>query len=148
MLVGALVLALVFLIFVAPSWKCAPSLMSDILDSGDLDPPLPVNCAPSTEEPSGATLRSLESRREDRGLVLERVVTCKIPSSRPGRSSRPYDPRELANFYIDGTLQYQRHVFLAATQDSPGGTLFAVEVCIVPRWRYLKRLAGHCEAEL
>jgi hypothetical protein len=129
------------LVLVVPSWTCLPSIFDDLRDSGELDPPLPGNCLFTSEEPSADTLHALEKRREERGLDLQKVVTCKM-------LGRPHDPRWLDNFYSDKSLQYGRHVFIAETQTVPGGTLFAVEACLVPRWRYLKRLAGRCEAEL
>jgi diguanylate cyclase (GGDEF)-like protein len=141
---GALVLGIAVLFLFAPSWTCAPFLLGDILDTSELPPPLPANCVPTTEVPSEATLRSLESQREARGLVLRGTVTCKIPSSPAARSSRLRDQQWLDNIYAGGTLQYHRQVLIATSQDAPGGTLFTVELCLMPWWKYIDQAGGHC----
>ncbi|MBZ5706922.1 MAG: GGDEF domain-containing protein [Acidobacteriia bacterium] len=143
-LAGVLVTGIVVLFLVAPSWTCAPFLLGDIFDTSELPAPLPANCVPTTEEPSEATLRSLESQREARGLVLRGRVTCKIPSSPGTRSSRARDQQWLDNIYAGGTLQYHRQVLIAASQDAPGGTLFTVELCLMPWWAYIDQSGGHC----
>jgi hypothetical protein len=142
MLGGGLVAFMAILILVVPSWSCLPSILNDLQVSDELAPPLPGNCLFTSEEASEETIRSLEKRREDRELDLQRRVTCKM-------LGRAQDAKWLDNFYSEKTLQYGRHVFIAETQVLPsGGMLFVVDVCLVPRWKYLKRLAGHCDAEL
>lgn len=137
-----LVTLMALLVLVVPSWTCLLSMWNDLGDSGELAPPLPGNCLFTSDTPSEETLHSLDKRREDRGLERQRVVTCKM-------LGRAQDAQWLDNFYSDKTLQYGRHVFMAETQAVPGGgRLFVVEACLIPRWRYLKRLAGRCEAEL
>jgi diguanylate cyclase (GGDEF)-like protein len=141
---GALVVGIVVLFFVAPAWTCAPFLLGDILDTSELPPPLPANCVPTTEVPSEATLRTLEVQREARGLMLRGTVTCKIPVSPGARSSRARDQQWLDNIYAGGTLQYRRQVLIAASQDAPGGTLFTVEQCLMPWWKYIDQSGGQC----
>lgn len=143
-LAGALAAAIVVLFLAAPSWTCAPFLLGDILDTSELPPPLPANCVPTSEAPSEVTLRSLESQREARGLALRGRVTCKIPSSPGARSNRVRDQQWLDNIYIGGTLQYHRQVLIAATQDTPSGTLITVEQCLMPWWKYVDQAGGHC----
>jgi hypothetical protein len=134
--------AVALLVVVGMSWTCVPDSLNDLMDGGDMYPPLPAGCQLTVDGPSDATLQSLESRREARGLIFERRVTCRLPKKTVGAGS-------LENFYIDKTLQHGRQVFLAETQDIPGaGTLVVVESTVVPRWRYFRRLAGQCDAEL
>ena len=126
----------------AMSWTCVPDSLNDALDGADTYPPLPAGCQLTLDGPSEATVQTLESRREARGLIFDKRVTCRMPKKSAGAGS-------LDNFYIDKTLQHGRQVFLAETQETPGGgTLVVVESTLVPRWRYLKRLGGHCDAEL
>jgi hypothetical protein len=140
--VGGVVLAVIAVVLVVPSWTCVQSSLEDVLDSGEMEPPLPANCQLTSDGPSEATLRSMEGRRKERGLEFERVVTCKMP----GRTA---DPRWLEGFYFEKTLQHRRHVFIGEMQEVPGGgVLFAVESCLIPRWKYLKRLGGRCEVQL
>jgi hypothetical protein len=134
--------AVALLVVVGMSWTCVPDSLSDFMDSGDMYPPLPAGCQLTLDGPSDATLRSLETRREARGLIFQRRVTCRLPKKSTGTGS-------LDNFYIDKSLQHGRQVFLAETQETSGvGTLVVVESTLVPRWKYFKRLAGQCEAEL
>ena len=140
--VSGVVLAVLAVVLVVPSWTCAQSALEDVLDSSEMDPPLPGNCQLTSDQPSEATLSSMESRRKERGLEFERVVTCKM-------SGPTADPRWLEGFYFDKTLQHRRHVFIAEMQKaSGGGVLFAVECCLMPRWRYLKRLGGRCDVQI
>jgi hypothetical protein len=145
---GTLVAGIVVLFFVAPAWTCAPFLLGDIFDTAELPPPLPANCAPTTEVPSEATLRALESQRKTRGLMLRGTVTCKIPASPGARSNRARDQQWLDNIYSGGTLQYRRQVLIAASQDAPGGTLFTVEQCLMPWWMYIDQSGGRCWEQL
>lgn len=138
---GGIVLAVIALLAVVPSWNCVWPSLADAWDSSDMEPPLPANCQLTSDKPSDATLSTLESRRTERGLEFDRVVTCKM--SGPGA-----DPRWLEGFYVDKTMQHRRHVFIAEMQKAPGGVLFVVESCLMPRWKYLKRLGGRCDAEL
>jgi hypothetical protein len=140
--VGGIVLALVAGLLVVPSWTCVQSSVEDVWDSSEMEPPLPANCQLTTDQPSEATLSLMESRRKERGLEFERVVTCKM-------SGPTADPRWLEGFYIEKTMQHRRHVFIAEMQKVPGGgVLFAVECCLMPRWRYLKRMGGRCDAQI
>jgi len=140
--VAGVPLAVIAVLLFVPSWNCVWPSLEDVWDSSEMDPPLPANCQLTSDQPSPATLSSLESRRQERGLEFERVVTCKI--SGPGA-----DPRWLEGFYVEKTMQHRRHVFMAEMQKLPGGgQLFAVECCLMPRWKYLKRLGGRCDAQL
>src|SRR5580704_1419847 len=139
--VGSLA-AMALLVVVGMSWTCVPDSLNDLMDAGDMYPPLPAGCQLTLDGPSDATIQAIESRREARGLIFQRRVTCRLPKKSAGSGS-------LDNFYIDKTLQHGRQVFLAETQDVPGsGTLVVVESALVPRWKYFKRLAGQCDAEL
>ena len=143
-LAGMLVVGIVALFFVAPSWTCAPFRLADILDSSELPPPLPANCMPTNESPSEATMQTIESQRQARGLLLQGTITCIIPSSRAVHASRPSDQQWLGDIYVDGTFEYRRHVLLSAWQDVPGGTLFTVEACLTPWWKYLDQGRDRC----
>jgi hypothetical protein len=136
------VAAVALLIVVGMSWTCVPDSLNDLMDAGDMYPPLPAGCQLTLDGPSEATIQAIESRRVARGLIFERRVSCRMPKKSAG-------PGSLDNFYIDKTLQHGRQVFLAETQEVPGaGTLVVVESTLVPRWKYFKRLAGQCDAEL
>jgi hypothetical protein len=136
------VVAVIALLAVVPSWNCAWPSVTDVWDSSDMEPPLPANCQLTSDKPSDATLNSLESRRQEQGLEFDRVVTCKM-------SGAGADSRWLEGFYEGKSAQHRRHVFIAEMQKAPGGgVLFVVESCLMPRWKYLKRLGGRCDAEL
>ncbi|HVO81280.1 MAG TPA: GGDEF domain-containing protein [Terriglobales bacterium] len=147
-LASVVVAGVVALLFVAPSWICAPFLLGDILDTSELPPPLPANCVPTSEAPSAATLQSLERAREARGLTLRGKLGCKIPSPPGARSSRVRDRQWLDSIYIGGTLQYHRQVLIASAEDTPGGTLVTVELCVMPWWKYIDQSGGRCWEEL
>ncbi|MGH9511937.1 MAG: GGDEF domain-containing protein [Terriglobales bacterium] len=144
-LAGALVLGIAALIFLAPSWSCAPNLVGDILDSSELPPPLPENCVLTTERPAEAIIQSIEKQREAAGLELQGTVTCKVPST-TGRSGNSQD-QWLGSLYADGKLQYRRHVLLAASQNTRGGRLFTIEQCLVPWWQYIRQSQEYCRVE-
>jgi len=137
-----MVIAAVFVL--APSWTCAPFRLGDIVDTGELPPPVPPDCTPTTEEPSPATIQTLENQRQEMGLALQETLTCKVPSSR----AHHLDPQWLQRMYIGGILRYRRHVLLAATQDVPGGTLFTVERCLMPWWKYIDQSGSDCWSQL
>jgi hypothetical protein len=136
------VAAIALVVLIGMSWACVPSALNDLMDPGEMYPPLPAGCQLTVDGPSEATIQALENRREARGLSFERRVTCRMPKKSAG-------PGSLDNFYIDKTLQHGRQVFLAETEEVPGtGTLVVVESTLVPRWKYFKRMAGQCEADL
>ena len=89
-------------------------------------------------------MRALDSQRESRGLQLEGVVTCKIASSGPKDRSIQIDQQWLDTIYVNGTMQYKRHVLLAAPEKVQGGTLFTVEQCLMPWWTYMSQPQDRC----
>jgi diguanylate cyclase (GGDEF)-like protein len=139
--VAAIVVAL---IWISPAWTCAPFRVRDVVEGGELPPPLPVNCGATADVPSDSTLESLDQQREARGLLLQETVTCKISLPPKARRERGSDQQWLPDLYVNGRYQYRRHVFLATSQDVPGGTLFTVEVCLMPWWDYLKQPGDAC----
>ena len=141
-LAGLLVIGVAALVVFAPSWTCAPNLVGDIFDSGELPPPLPANCVMTTDRPTEAMIQNI--RKEVENLEFQGTVTCKIPSSpRSGRSQEQW----LGNLYPGGRLQYRRHVLIAASQDVPGGKLFTVEQYLMPWWQYLSRSDEYCRVQ-
>ncbi len=141
---GILILGIAVLVFVAPSWTCAPNLVGDIFDSGELPPPLPANCVLTTERPTATMMQFITKRREVSELEFQGAITCKILSSpRSGHSQEQW----LGNLYADGRLQYRRHVLIAASQDVPGGKLFTVEQYLMPWWRYLGQPDEYCRVQ-
>ncbi len=141
---GALLAGIVALCIFVPSTICAPFLLRDILDSSELPPQLPADCQPTTERPSDATVKSLDSQREARGLQLEGTTTCKIAFSGPKDHSLQIDQQWLDSIYVNGVLQDKRHVLIAATEKVPGGALFTVEQCLMPWWTYFKQPQDRC----
>ena len=141
---GSLLAAIALLCVFVPSTICAPFLLRDILDSSELPPQLPADCQPTTERPSDATMKSLDSQREARGLQLEGTTTCRIASTRPKDQSIQIDQQWLDSIYVNGVLQDKRHVLLAATEKVPGGMLFTVEQCLMPWWTYLSQPQDRC----
>lgn len=143
--IGAAILAgLVILAFASPSTLCAPLLLSDVFNSNELPPPLPADCVPTNEHPSDATVRSLDSQRAARELILEGTVTCKVASSGPKDRSVQIDQQWLDSIYLGGTMQYKRHILLATHESVKGGTLFTVEQCLMPWWTYVSQPQDRC----
>lgn len=141
---GVFVLAVAVVLLLAPSWTCAPNLVGDIFDSGELPPPLPANCVLASERPTEAMMHSISKQREISELEFQGTITCKISSSpRSGRGQEQW----LVNLYADGRLQYRRHVLIAASQDVPGGKLFTVEQYLMPWWRYLSQTEEYCRVQ-
>ena len=141
---GSLLAAIVLLCVFVPSTICAPFMLRDILDSNELPPQLPADCQPTTERPSDATMKSLDSQREARGLQLEGTTTCKIAFSGPKDHSLQIDQQWLDSIYVNGALQDKRHVQIAATEKVQGGALFTVEQCLMPWWTYFKQPQDRC----
>ncbi len=139
-----LIVAIGVLFAVDPVSTCAPFRLRDVIEPGELPPPLPATCVPTSDSPSEATIQELDKRRRARGLLLQNTITCKIPSSSGARADRARDRQWLANFYADGTFQYRRHIFIAASEEVPGGTLFTVEQCLVPSWAYINQAGDAC----
>ena len=81
------------------------------------------------------------------GLVLQETVTCKVSSTRASRA-HSLDPQWIQQMYVGGVLRYKRHVLIAATQEAPGGTLFMVEVCLMPWWKYVDQSGTDCWGQL
>jgi diguanylate cyclase (GGDEF)-like protein len=149
-LATALLLGFVALFFVAPAWTCAPFRAAEIIDSSELPPPLPPDCFPSVDHPSDALLLSLDTHREAQGLMLQRTITCKVKlaSGPAGRTARTRQQQWIDEVYSGGSLQMRRHVLLAATEDVPGGTLFTVELCLMPWWKYVNGAGDSCWGQL
>ena len=151
-LITGLVLAVAFgsLFFVAPAWTCAPFRVGDIIDSSELPPPLPPDCFPTPDRPSDAILQTLDSQREAQGLALQRTVTCKVrfQAGSAGRLAHVRNQQWMDEVYSGGTIQYRRHVLLAASEDSPNGTLFTVELSLMPWWKYVNGAGDKCWGQL
>lgn len=142
---GLFVLVIATVILIEPSWTCAPNLVGDILNSGELPPPLPANCIRTTDRPTEAMMQSIERQREAGGLEFQGIVTCKIP--RTNRSGQPQDMQWFRGIYADGKLQYRRHVLIVASEEVPEGRLFTVEEALVPWWRYLSQPQAYCRVQ-
>ncbi len=142
---GVFGLAVALLLFLAPSWTCAPNLIGDIFDSGELPPPLPANCALTSERPTEAMVQTIGKQPDLGDLEFQGAVTCKISAS--PRSTRVQDQQWLGNLYADGRLQYRRHVLVASSQDVPGGKLFTVQQYLMPWWRYLSQTEEYCRLQ-
>ena len=142
---GAVALIIVIVYFVAPSWTCAPFRLGEIVDPGELPPPLPPDCVSTGIEPSENTAKSLEDQRQQMGLTLLGTTTCKVAIT---KKSRGLDPQWMQKMYVAGTIRYQRHVLIATTEDVNGGTLFVVERCLMPWWKYVNEAGDDCWAEL
>ena len=138
------------LYFVSPAWTCAPFRVGDIIDSSELPPPLPPDCFVTADHPSDAILQSLDSQREAQGLALQRTVTCKVkfPTGAAGRTARLRNAQWMDEVYSGGTIQYHRHVLLAASEDSSAGTLFTVELSLMPWWKYVNGAGDKCWGQL
>ena len=147
-LAGLLLLGILAVFVFAPAWACAPFRINDIMDSSELPAPLPLNCQPTSDTPSDATVQALENQRLARGLILQSTVTCKIVLPTGAHSSRLRDPQPLENLYPGGTIEYKRHILIAASQDVPGGTLCTVELCLMPWWKYIDEAGDRCWAQL
>jgi diguanylate cyclase (GGDEF)-like protein len=145
LIAGLFVVGIATLILIEPSWTCAPNLVGDILNSGELPPPLPANCIRTTDRPTEAMVQSIERQREAGGLEFQGILTCKI--SRTNRSGQPQDMQWFRGLYTDGKLQYRRHVLLVASEDVPGGKLFTVEEALMPWWRYLGQPQEYCRIQ-
>ena len=147
-LAGLLLLGILAVFVFAPAWACAPFRISDIMDSSELPAPLPLNCQPTADTPSDATLQSLESQRLARGLILQSTVTCKILLPTGAHASRMRDPHPLENLYPGGTIEYKRHILIATSEDVGGGTLCTVELCLMPWWKYIDEAGDRCWGQL
>jgi diguanylate cyclase (GGDEF)-like protein len=144
LIAGILLAALAVLFVVAPTSFCTPFLLHDALSTNELPPPLPSDCAPTNESASEATIQSLETQRQARGLLLEGTVTCKISTSGPKDHSAQIDQQWLDTIYVNGSMQYKRHVLLAAYENVKGGTIFTVEQCLMPLWTYVSQPQDRC----
>jgi diguanylate cyclase (GGDEF)-like protein len=131
-------------LLVRPGLSCAPFRVADILSSEELSPPLPVDCAATTEKPSDSIMQDLDKQREDHGLLLQETVTCKVSLSAGSHAARLRDQQWLSSLYVNGTYQYRRHVFLTSSEDVPGGRIYTVEVCLLPWWTYLIQPSEAC----
>lgn len=143
-LAGALLATIFVVAWLAPSWLCAPFLIGDIFDTSELPAPLPVNCVPTTQSPSQASQQSFEERRAARGLVLLGTYTCKVPASLGAHTGRVTNQQWMDSIYVGGSLQYRRKILLAASQELPDGTLFTVETCLMPWWKYINEAGDRC----
>jgi diguanylate cyclase (GGDEF)-like protein len=148
----AIVLGLSFvtLFFVAPAWTCAPFRVGDILGASELPPPLPPDCFTTADRPSESLLQALDNEREMQGLELRRTYTCKVSSSSPAasRAIRLKNQQWMNEVYSGGTIHYRRNVLLAASEDVSGGTLFTVELCLMPWWKYVNGAGDQCWSQL
>jgi hypothetical protein len=142
---GAIALVVVIVYFVAPSWTCVPFRLGEIFDPGELPAPLPPNCVSSGDEPSDATSKSLEDQRQQMGLTLLGTTTCKVLAV---NKTHRLDPQWVQKMYVAGMIHYQRHVLIATTEDVNGGTLFVVERCLMPWWKYVNEAGDDCWAQL
>lgn len=138
------------LFFVAPAWTCAPFRLGDVFDSSELPPPLPPDCFTTTDQPSDALLQSLDAQRESEGLGLQRTITCKVRSyaATGKRLARLRTQQWAEEVYSGGTIHYRRHVLIAGSEEVTDGTLFTVELCLMPWWRYVDGAGDQCWSQL
>jgi hypothetical protein len=127
----------------APAWTCAPFLVGDLASPGELPPPVPPGCVSTAEPASDETMQTLENKRQQMGLELKETVSCVVPAAR----EKKLDPQWLPKMYVGGMLRYRRHVLLAATQELPKGTLFVVERCLTPWWKFVDEGGTSCWAQ-
>jgi diguanylate cyclase (GGDEF)-like protein len=147
----ALAVGFLALFFVAPAWTCAPFRVADIFDSSELPPPQPPDCFTTADHPSDAILQMLDTQREAQGLQLQRTITCKVrfsSSASAARTARLKNQQWMDEVYAGGVIHYRRHVLLAASEDVSGGTLFTVELCLMPWWTYVNGAGDQCWNQL
>jgi hypothetical protein len=142
-LVIALFVVVAGVVIFSPAWTCAPFRLGDLAEPGELPPPMPPDCVPTPEVASDETLQALESKRQQMDLELKETVTCMVPASR----AKKLDPQWLQKMYTGGMLRYRRHVLLAVTQESAKGTLFVVERCLTPWWKFVDESGTSCWAQ-
>jgi hypothetical protein len=139
-IVIALFVLIGVVVIFAPGWTCAPFLLSDLSNPGELPPPMPPGCVPTAETLPDELMQGLENRRQQMGLELKETVSCTVPAARV----KTLDPQWLPKMYVDGILRYRRHVLLATKQDLPSGTLFVVERCLTPWWKFVEEGGTSC----
>ncbi len=142
-----LLTSIAVLVFVQPFWTCAPFRLHEVFADGELPAPLPANCVATQEAPSQAIIESLDKQREAAGLMWQETVTCKMPLTARSREARLRDQQWLSRLYVNGSYQYRRHVFFAASEQVPDGTLLTVESCLMRWWDYIKQPGDACWAD-
>lgn len=151
-LVRSLVTAFCLLLFTAIAGKivfrgCLPLLLEGELGFNDEVPyDLPENCAGVTQAQTGKNFQALEDQRKRRGLEFEGTIICKRPADLARMTENP----DWLPSYVCCTWQYRRYIILTIPQipmqtESPGESEAVAEICLMPRWRYMKQLAGDCE---
>jgi hypothetical protein len=140
--------ALVALGTYLPYGQCTWFVIKGVLGpAGDVTVPLPSSCILSNEQPPPSLFQTLDEERQKRGLVFEKLVSCRMPA-RQTRIESPleHDPRWLPS-YVCCTWQYRRHVLIQApgTVETGDPGLVVSYVALMPRLRYAKQIGGQCD---
>jgi hypothetical protein len=126
--------------------RCTWFVMREVLGpAGDLTLPLPQGCMISDDQPPLGLLRALDEEKQKRGLVFEKLVTCRMPAGHgPVELPLGRDPRWLPS-YVCCTWQYRRHVVIQVpgAVESGDPSLVVTYVALVPpRVRYAEQIGG------
>jgi hypothetical protein len=128
----------------SPLGRCSWFFVKGVLGpAGEATPPLAGNCVFTNEKPSDALLRALDEEQRRRGLVFEKMVSCRLPPG-AGPAFQPERDRRWLPSYVCCTWQYRRHVVVEpparVPEAEPG--VFVAYTCLVPRWKYARQIGG------
>ena len=126
---------------------CIPLVLEGELGFNDEVPyDLPQSCAAVAKITTKRNFQALEDERKRRGLEFEATIVCKLPVDLSRMTKNP----DWLPSYVCCTWQYRRHIILTVPQistqnESSGESEAVAEICLMPRWKYMKQLAADCE---
>jgi hypothetical protein len=143
LLLGAILTIAVF--------QCTPRVeraCSSLLEQRDASMFLPTDCTLTERAPTGDALGRLQAERSKRGLRHQSWIECASAlGAQEWVRAMEADRRWLPS-YVPGTYQWRRSVVVLGgrSRNSVGPQVIA-EVCVMPRWRYIRQIRGECDGK-
>ena len=143
LLLGAILTIAVFLSTPRVEWAC-----SSLLEQGDTPMFLPTDCTLTERAPTGDALGRLQAERSKRGLRHQSWIECASPlGAQEWVRAMEADRRWLPS-YVPGTYQWRRTiVVLGGRSRNLAGPQFIAEVCVMPRWPYIRQIRAECDGK-
>jgi hypothetical protein len=119
-----------------------------LLEQRDAPVFLPTDCTLTERAPSGDALGRLVAERSKRGLSHQSWIACASPvGAQEWVRAMEADRRWLPS-YVPGTYQWRRTIVVLGgrSQVSVEPQVIA-EVCVMPRWRYIRQIRGECDGK-
>jgi hypothetical protein len=138
-LAGVIVVLAVILVVPVTGSDCAA-----LMEPGEAPLMLPANCTRMKKTSESANY--FESQRKERGLNHDGWIVCSAPSDGGAWERAIQEDHRWLPSYVPGAYQWRRTVLLLPYgPSSRAGSHLVAEICLMPRWKYIRQIYGQCD---